>query len=439
MMAPLGGNRRRAGMRLTMGEKRVVTKALAQEYRRASKKGKGELLTQVTAATGYNRVYAARVLRGHGLRVEVGPGIVLEGAATPRRRRGARTRTYGPELVKALVKVWRVMDYLCGKRLRAALPEVVPVLVRQGELRVSREVRRQLMTVSAATIDRLLGPERAKAQVRGRSLTKPGTLLRHQIPVRTFADWDDVRPGFVEVDLVGHEGGVSRGDFCQTLDVTDVATSWCEQVAVPTRAQCWVFQALEEVRGRLPFALLGLDSDNGGEFINRHLERYCVQEGITFTRIRPGRKNDNCYVEQKNWSVVRRYAGYARFDTRAACQALNDLYRVVREYVNFFLPSMKLVQKTRDGARVTRVYDVPQTPYARVLASPLVEESVKASLRARYAQLNPAALHREMVRQQKRLNGLSSRCPAGQVAPHPADDHPWRHAGTTPRAQGASR
>lgn len=414
-------------MRLTMKERRTVTKALAAQYRRASKKGKGEILEQFVEAAGYNRVYAAQVLRGHGRRVQVAPGVVLEGSTRAKKKSRPRKPTYGPEVVKALKKVWKTMDFICGKRLAPLLPEVVPCLVRHGELRVSQSVRDKLIGMSAATIDRLLEPERRKAALKGRGRTKPGTLLKHQIPVRTFADWNEMKPGFVEIDLVAHDGGSSHGEYCQILDATDVCTGWSEQLAVPTKAQCWVFEAIKDMRARLPFDLLGLDSDNGGEFINHQLVKYCKQEGITFTRSRACKKNDNCYVEQKNWSIVRRFSGYGRYEGDEACQGLNELYAVVRDYVNFFMPSMKLIEKVRDGARVTKRYDKAQTPYQRVLASPHVSPAVKRRLRRRYATLNPAELKREIDRLQKRLLKLTVRLRSATPAPpKPAANHPWR-------------
>lgn len=422
-------------MRLTMKERKTLTKALAEQYRRASKKQKGQLLDQFVQSTGYNRCYAAWQLRHHGLRVEVSPGVVAQGDV--RARPGRRcTPRYGPEVFKPLKKVWETLDYPCAKRLAAALPEVVPRLQACKELRVSKQVRAKLMTISPATIDRLLADERAKYNIKGRAHTKPGTFLKHQVPIRTFADWDEATAGFVEIDLVGHDGGVVRGEYCFSLDLTDVATGWSEQAAVPSKAQSYVFEALRALRARLPFALYGLDSDNGSEFINAQLVDYCRQEQITFTRSRPYRKNDTCYVEQKNWSIVRRYAGYGRLQSPEACQCLNRLYALLSDYVNFFLPSMKLKEKVRDGAKVTRRYDEPQTPYRRVLALPDVPASVKRALTRRYNGLNPAALHREIVRLQKQLNTLSARrpygveqVPPGPQPPHPGPNHPWRRSG----------
>lgn len=390
-------------MRLTMKERKTVTKALAEQYRRASKGQKGVLLEQFVEATDYDRCYARRLLRNHGRQVRMTPKVVVEGDARMRTRRKGNV-TYGPEVHQALVKVWEILDFISSKRLAAALPEVVPRLVALRELRIKKAVQRLLLQISPATIDRLLRPERAKQTVKGRAMTKPGTLLKHQVPIRTFSDWDDERPGFLEMDLVGHEGGRAEGDYCFTLDLTDVATGWTELVAVQNKAQKWVFEGLQNLRKRLPFTVLGLDSDNGSEFINHHLVTYCKEQQITFTRSRPHRKNDNCYVEQKNWSVVRRFVGYGRYDTPEACSLLNDLYQILRDYNNFFLPSMKLKEKIRDGVKILKRYDTPQPPYQRVLASRTVATSVKQRLKRYYEQLNPAALHRQIRRLQKQLD-----------------------------------
>ena len=262
-------------------------------------------------------------------------------------------------------------------------------------------------------MDRILAPDRKKRQLKGRSGTKPGTLLRRQVAVRTFADWDEARPGFVEVDLVAHEGGHAQGDYAQTLDLTDVSTGWTELAAVRNKAQVWVFEALQRLRRQLPFRLLGLDSDNGSEFINHHLQRYCDQERITLTRSRPLRKNDNCFVEQKNYSVVRRYVGYARYEGEADVELLNHLYERLRLYVNFFLPSQKLKEKIRQGSHVTKRYHPAQTPYARVLASAEVSAADKGRLKAQYLELNPAELHRQIRDLQEQL--LWRTCPRRSV------------------------
>lgn len=227
----------------------------------------------------------------------------------------------------------------------AVLPETVRVLEKHKEIKLSGDVREKLLSISASTADRLLSGERKKFELKSRSKTRPGSLLKHQIPIRTFSEWDDCRPGFLEMDLVGHDGGNPSGDFCQSLDATDVATAWTEVRAVKNKAQKWVFAALEDISEALPFPLLGVDSDNGSEFINAELKRYCEAEGVTFTRSRPYRKNDSCFVEQRNYTAVRRNVGYMRYDTEEELDILNRLYSVLCPYINFFLPTMKLVEK----------------------------------------------------------------------------------------------
>jgi hypothetical protein len=352
------------------------------------------MLEIVCSVTGYSRDHVGRLLRA-------GPPPKTR---SPRTRR--RPRTYDTDVLFALRKAWATLDGICGKRLAAAMPALVPAMERCGELMVSADVRDKLLSISPATIDRLLAPDRARISLKGRPGTKPGSLLKHQIPIRTFSDWDDVRPGFVEIDLVGHDGGSPAGDFCQTLDVTDVATAWTETRAVKNKAQVWVFAALQDIVATLPFPVRGIDSDNGSEFINKHLLRYCESKRITFTRSRAYRKNDACYVEQKNWTVVRRNVGYARFDTLEELAALNDLYAAVREHTNFFMPSAKLLSKTRDGARVIKRYDTPTTPYARVLASRDVTDAAKTRLTDRYQNLNPVALKRTICERQRHLHEL---------------------------------
>ncbi len=381
---------------LSMTERHAVTRKLGERYRRASRSEKGEILDTLCEITGYCRDHAARLLRA-------GPK-----AKPPRVRRRSRPRVYDAEVLFALRRIWATLDGLCGKRLVAVMSPTLRAMERFGEISVSNDVRTKLLSVSASTVDRLLAPDRAKLALKGRTGTKPGTLLKHQIPIRTFEDWDDVRPGFVEIDLVGHDGGIGRGEYCQTLDVTDVATGWTETRAVQNKAQVHVFRALREIREALPFPLRGIDSDNGSEFINHELKRYCEEKRITFTRSRAYKKNDGCYVEQKNWSVVRRNVGYARFDTSEELGVLGDLYETLRLHTNFFMPSTKLVSKTRDGAKVIKHYDRPMTPYARVLASDRVTDAAKKRLTKRYDTLNPVALKREIATSQRRLYELVS-------------------------------
>lgn len=262
--------------------------------------------------------------------------------------------------------------------------------------------------MSPATVDRLLQPARRAARPHGLSTTKPGTLLKRSIPVRTFAQWDDARPGFVEVDLVAHCGTTTRGEFLHTLTMVDVRTRWTEFEPLINRSQRGVIMAIDACGARLPYPLQGLDSDNGAEFINQNLKRYCEERRLTFTRCRPYRKNDQAYVEQKNWSVIRQVVGYDRYEGMAAYQALQALYEPLRRYVNFFQPVMTLRSKERDGAVVRRHYDLARTPYQRVLDSPEVPEEVKERLREEYLSLNPAELLRQIEQAQERLWKLAN-------------------------------
>jgi hypothetical protein len=336
-----------------MKARQEVTKTTAGQYRGAGKKEKSRILDQFVSTTGYSRWYARLVLRHEGRRLQTDKRTILLAVREQAKKR-KRASFYDEKVQTALIKLWRIMDHICGKRLQPLLPELIHILERHNEFSCDRETKAKLLRISAASIDRLLQPERRKYELRGRAGTKPGTLLKKQIPIRTFAEWDEQQPGFVEIDLVAHDGGVGAGDYCQTLDLTDVATTWTETLAVRNKAQAWVFAALKEIRQKLPFPLLGIDSDNGSEFINTYLVEYCQQQKLSFTRSRPYRKNDNCFVEQKNYSVVRRAVGYQRYDTELQLRLLNELYATLRLYSNFFQPTMKLKSKERVGSKVTK-------------------------------------------------------------------------------------
>jgi len=322
-----------------MTERKRLADVTAGRYRQAKKKDKGVILNEFVEMTGYTRSYARLVLRNHGRVVQVSRQMRVRGDVGKRVKR-ARLVYYDEQVVRVLLVVWRIMDFICGKRLAPVLGEMVELLERRGEIKCGGETKMKLAKLSAATIDRLLGPARKKYQLKGRSHTKPGTLLKHQIPIRTFSEWDELRPGFLEIDLVGHDGGVVDSLHAFTLNATDVASGWTACVPLQNKAQVWTFEGLKKIRANLPFPLLGLDSDNGSEFINEILFRYCKQEQITFTRSRPYRKNDNCFVEQKNFSVVRRTVGYQRFDSNLQLLLLQQLYEQLDHYTNFFQPSM---------------------------------------------------------------------------------------------------
>jgi len=364
-------------MRLTMKERRRLAEATAGRYRKAGKKEKRKILDEFVASTGFARSYAALVLRNQGREVAVAKKLRVRGDMGARLPRPGRGPSYDEATVKALVQVWRLMDYICGKRLAPILSEIVERLQRHNELHCEAETARQLARMSAATIDRLLRPQREKTKVRGRGHTRPGTLLKHQIPLRTFSDWNEQQPGFLEIDLVGHDGGVIDSHHAFTLNAVDIASGWNSSVAIKNKAQVWIVAGVQKIKAKVPFALLGLDSDNGSEFINEALFRFCQEQQITFTRARPYRKNDSCFVEQKNYSVVRRAVGYQRFDNEQQVSWLNQLYELLDLYNNFFQPSMKLQSKERHGARVKKTYDKARTPYQRLLDSSFISTPTK--------------------------------------------------------------
>lgn len=424
-------------MGLTMRERYAIVRELAPRYQRARKGERSMILNEFVRLTGLVRSYASHLLKHYGTgKTVVVDGqrvVVIVGGGSGAKRQRKRPRRYDQAVVDALKRLWAISNGLCGKRLVVFIRQTLPILERFGELSLQEPVRSKLLTISAATCDRLLAPIKAKSRLKGRSGTKPGTLLKHHIPIRTFADWNESLPGFVEIDLVAHDGGIAYGDYAQTLDVTDIATTWTETRVVKNKAQCHVFKALQDIRRSLPFPLLGIDSDNGAEFINHHLRRYCETEQISFTRSRPYRKNDNCFVEQKNYSVVRTTVGYYRYDQPDQLRLLEQMYQLLRLYTNFFQPSMKLREKIRIGSKLTRRYDLPMTPYQRVMDHPAITSDTKAKLSALYQTLNPAQLMRSMAELQKQLFRSALRAPKITSIPrgYPAEDHPWRHQDLT--------
>lgn len=354
--------------------------ATARRYRHARRFEKSHILDEFCKSTGFSRKYAIGILN-----------------RPPAERRVAvrrvRPSAYGRD-IDVLTRIWEVSGRLCAKRLAPGIPALLAALERHGELTVAPQAKERLLSVSASTVDRLLRPVRAKLGFRGQTTTKPGTLLRQQIPVRTFADWNEQQPGFMEIDLVAHCGDTTRGEHLYSLTMTDVSTEWTEFVALPNRGQRYVCSAIDAVRRRMPFPLLGVDPDNGSEFINYLLVRYCEEHNITFTRCRPYTKNDQCHVESKNGSIVRAHAGYWRYETAQACKSLAGLYSWLRLLVNFFQPSVKLVEKHRNGAKVTRRYDVAVTPCERLLRAGVLASDERTQLEEmRLSQLgrNPQA------------------------------------------------
>jgi hypothetical protein len=362
---------------MTRSSKRELLEAIRPRYLRASKAEKTRILDEFVASTGYHRKHAIRLLK-HGVK------------ASGKKKPG-KAKIYPGEVVIALTKIWAICGQICSSRLHPFLPEMVDVLERHGELKLTETTRGLLLQMSRATMDRCLKSVRDQPG-RGLSTTKPGTLLKQAIPVRTFADWDDARPGFVEIDLVAHCGDSTHGEYLNTLNVVDISTGWCECLILANRSQRQVSAAIERLRQRLPFPLLGIDSDNDSAFINDNLYRYCQAEEITFTRSRPYKKNDQAHVEQKNWTAVRRLIGYDRYESDPALALFETIYHDWRLYINFFQPVLKLVEKRRVGSKVIKKYDTARTPYQRVLESPDVSQQDKERLRQLYPTLNPVAL-----------------------------------------------
>lgn len=386
---------------LTMKQRIALTKVVRTRYQKASKKEKTKILSEMVANCGYNRSYARRILGS----------LKIARKMDRRGRNGRKARKYSPRQRKydasvfyPLRTLWLAADGICGQRLQPFIPELLEVLERKKEIKVNKVVKRKLLSIGSATIDRMLSAVRRQYQLKGRATTKPGTLLRSTIPIRMFSDWEETKPGFIEADLVASCGESVKGDYVNGLDLTDVATGWVCLEAVMGKAQTRVHQAVDNVRERLPFPLLGLDSDNGTEFINWLLKRYCDEKQITFTRIRPYRKNDNCFVEQKNYTVLRRFLGYARYDTETQLGIIQEILTLVEPYVNFFQPSMKLTKKERVGAKTKKKHDTAKTPYRRLLNSGILTEEKKKELSEIYENLNPLEMKRKINKLTEKLN-----------------------------------
>ena len=373
--------------------KREYLEAIYQRYRRSSRKKKAVILDEFCAACGYHRKHAIRLLKSFTRYIK-----------KPKKKTG-RTSSYGKgAIVKPLKKIWLAANLPCSKRLKAILPLWLPGYIQEyGELPL--EVKEALLTMSSATIDRLLNPVRVKYKGRGRSTTKPGTLLRKQIPIKTN-QWDESRPGFLEADTVAHCGTSMAGMFAFTIDCVDIATGWTEQRAVWGKGETDVLTQIKDIEVSLPFPLLGFDSDNGSEFLNYHLLRHFTERKhqVQFTRSRAYHKDDNSHVEQKNWTHVRQWLGYHRFDMPEIVALLNKLYKTEWTlFHNFFCPSVKLIEKQRIASKTIKRYDKPKTPYQRVMDSPYVEPATKQKLTKLFKSLNPFHLRQAMEDKLKKI------------------------------------
>lgn len=402
-----------------LSERNKLVKIMSENYVNASKKDKGSILDSLVRIALYSRKYASSLLSKSVKTVKLdGSGLILK-ADPGKKHKRKREKIYGDEIKVIILFLWRTFDYPCSDRLHSMLPCQIKKMDQfmylyknewnDKEIKLTDTVKNKLNEISISTIERMISVERKRYRIKGVSHTKPGTLLKDHIQIRTFADWNENRPGFTEVDLVGHEGGRNYGEFCFSLNATDINTGWTETQCVRNKAQIKVFEAIKYIRSRLPFPLKGIDSDNGTEFINGEMIRYCEQEKITFTRSRKNYKNDQCYIEQKNWSIVRKYVGYARYDSMEELNVINELYKHLRLFTNYFLPVMQMQEKIRIGAFVKKRYDTPRTPYQRILESPHVSLKDKEILIKTYQTLNPFELKKRIRYLQIKLREVRRR------------------------------
>src|SRR4051794_6901814 len=382
------------GRRLSMATRAELLEVVRERYGGARPAERRLILDEFVAVSGYHRKHAIRLLRQPG--------------GSPASDRRGRSPVYDAAVRAALLVVWEASDRICGKRLKAALPVLVPAMERHGHLSLDEVVRSRRLAVSASPIDRLWGGVRAGAGA-GRGRSGATSAIRRGVRIRTFSDWGEPPPGFSEIDLVAHSGPSMAGAFAWTLVLTDVATGWTECVPLPCRDGALVVEALTRLRGVLPFPLKGADFDNDSVFMNEDVVGWCRGNGIEVTRSRAYRKNDQAWVEQKNGAVVRRLVGHDRLEGLAATGELGRLYASARLLVNFFQPSFKLAAKHRDGAKVSRQYHAPATPYARLLATGKLEPGVGERLAAEFAALDPIALLAAIRGSQERLAALAVR------------------------------
>jgi hypothetical protein len=391
-----------------MDQKRAVSAKLAANYRaQGGRKARGRVLDDVVKLTEYNRHYAAWILRHFGTRrlVRALDGTVVKLVVGRRNRRRAmvRPRKYDEAVKRLLLYLWDCFDQMCGKRLAALLPQMLPLLIKHRKLKKSDPAYEKLLQISPATIDRLLKQERARRRVKGIAHTKPSTALKNSIPVVISSELRSEEPGHFQIDLVGHDGGNPNGQFAFTLTAVELFSGWVELRGLLNRAHRWPKQAIQSVHEDSPVPLKSLHSDNDSSFLNEPLQRWCAQQSIPYRRARPYHSNDTCYVEQKNFNIVRQTVGYARYETEEEVALLAQLYEKLRLLINFFYPSMKLLEKKRVNGRIRKRYDSPKTPAARLLACPGVSASSKRQLRQQMRTLDPLLLKGQITQIQNRL------------------------------------
>ena len=373
-------------------DKQTQTQIIAhyrKTYQRATKKEKHLILKTVIELTEYNQKYASVLLHQ---RKQKTPKCILRPRLSP-------YATVFP----VIQKLWLYGKFPCSQRLIVMMPIYIEALERFSELVIPAEEKELITQISARTLDRHLRIDRQKLTLKARSGTKPGTLLKSQIPIKMWTDWDQTKHGFLEIDSVHHNGGNPSGQYCYTVSLEDVSTGWHENQAHWGKSEFFTTTAIDKASERFPFAVLGLDFDTGGEFVNWHLKKYCDQKKITYTRARQGMKNDQCFVEQSNWSQVRAYVGYARFDSQEQTSLLNQLYALLSDYLNYFQAKERCIQKIRNGAKVQRKFEI-KTPCQRVLESTEISQKTKDKLTTHFLTLNPKHLLKEIVRLQKLLD-----------------------------------
>jgi 5S rRNA maturation endonuclease (ribonuclease M5) len=372
---------------------------IAPRYQNASKKDKSRILQEFCQVCGYHRKYAISKLCSF----KKGPR-----KQSPRNKPGRKSQYHHPDLIEALKSIWIATNLICSKRLKAAIPHWIGHYQHAHRF-LTPAILRKIVKASPSTIDRLLKPVRHLYQGKGRCTTKPGLLLKSQIAIKT-KQWDEFRPGFLESDTVAHCGTSVAGHFAYTTNSVDIATGWTEQRATYGKGFRDIAIQIENMEKSLPFAILGFDSDNGGEFINDFLFRYFRhrEKPIDFTRSREYQKNDNAHVEGKNWTHVRQWLGYRRFENPIIVDLLNDLYKSEwRLYHNFFIPSGKLLSKQRIASKTIKKHDKPKTPYQRILESKHVSESTKLQLRETFKTLNPFKLKDAIDKKIARIHQLA--------------------------------
>jgi hypothetical protein len=397
---------------ISMGARREITVAVAARYRSAGRTEKGLVLDELCKLTGWHRKHAIRKLTDSKA---LPPGASPD---TPRRREP----TYGAAIKDALVALWEASDRICGKRLKVMIPALLPALERHGRLKLGKTDLALLLSISAATIDRLLIDTKVAASGGRRRRVGFYSAIRREVPIRTFNDWNDPAPGFCEVDMVAHGGTSVAGSFIQTLTMVDVATGWTECLPLVTRESGLVVEAMARAQSLFPWLIVGADFDNDSAFMNDIVVPWCRTQKIEVTRSRAYKKNDQAFVEQKNGAVVRRLVGYGRFDGIDTAKVMARLYAAARLYVNFFQPSFKLKEKRREGAKVIKRYHAPATPYERALVHPRLSKAIKRRLRSTYRGLDPVALLAEIRATQEELGErIGKRGLAAAIGASPAD------------------